>query len=133
DYLALKIPRWDLNKFRMVSKEISSEMKSVGEIMALGRSFEEVIQKGLIKRESNFHGDFLDSMLSKDQIETWQNKMANKLGLEVGSDQFRQAWKEAIAELQSQSSRSKIAGLQEAKRVTREIKRSSDDPMDRSQ
>ncbi|MFA6992701.1 MAG: carbamoyl-phosphate synthase (glutamine-hydrolyzing) large subunit, partial [Candidatus Gracilibacteria bacterium] len=47
DYLALKIPRWDLNKFRMVSKEISSEMKSVGEIMALGRSFEEVVQKGL--------------------------------------------------------------------------------------
>jgi len=47
DYIALKIPRWDLNKFRMVSKEISSEMKSVGEIMALGRSFEEVVQKGL--------------------------------------------------------------------------------------
>lgn len=47
DYLALKIPRWDLNKFRMVSQEISSEMKSVGEIMALGRSFEEVFQKGL--------------------------------------------------------------------------------------
>ncbi len=47
DYLALKIPRWDLNKFRMVSQEITSEMKSVGEIMALGRSFEEVLQKGL--------------------------------------------------------------------------------------
>lgn len=47
DYVALKIPRWDLDKFRKVSKTISSEMKSVGEIMALGRSFEEVIQKGL--------------------------------------------------------------------------------------
>jgi len=47
DYLALKIPRWDLDKFRKVSQEITSEMKSVGEIMALGRSFEEVIQKGL--------------------------------------------------------------------------------------
>ncbi|MBI5412449.1 carbamoyl-phosphate synthase (glutamine-hydrolyzing) large subunit [Candidatus Peregrinibacteria bacterium] len=47
DYLALKIPRWDLNKFRKVSDEISSEMKSVGEIMALGRTFEEVLQKGL--------------------------------------------------------------------------------------
>ncbi len=47
DYLALKIPRWDLDKFRKVSHEISSEMKSVGEIMALGRSFEEVMQKGL--------------------------------------------------------------------------------------
>lgn len=47
DYLALKIPRWDLSKFRKVSHKISSEMKSVGEIMALGRSFEEVMQKGL--------------------------------------------------------------------------------------
>lgn len=47
DYCALKIPRWDLNKFRKVSETISSEMKSVGEIMALGRTFEEVVQKGL--------------------------------------------------------------------------------------
>jgi carbamoyl-phosphate synthase large subunit len=47
DYVALKIPRWDLNKFRKVSDQITSEMKSVGEIMALGRSFEEVLQKGL--------------------------------------------------------------------------------------
>ena len=47
DYVALKIPRWDLDKFRKVSHKISSEMKSVGEIMALGRSFEEVMQKGL--------------------------------------------------------------------------------------
>ncbi|MFA6529106.1 MAG: carbamoyl-phosphate synthase large subunit, partial [Candidatus Gracilibacteria bacterium] len=47
DYLALKIPRWDLNKFRKVSREITSEMKSVGEVMALGRNFEECLQKGL--------------------------------------------------------------------------------------
>lgn len=47
DYIALKIPRWDLDKFRKVSHQISSEMKSVGEVMALGRSFEEVMQKGL--------------------------------------------------------------------------------------
>ncbi len=47
DYVALKIPRWDLDKFRKVSHQISSEMKSVGEIMALGRTFEEVVQKGL--------------------------------------------------------------------------------------
>ncbi len=47
DYLALKMPRWDLDKFRKVSHKITSEMKSVGEIMALGRSFEEVVQKGL--------------------------------------------------------------------------------------
>jgi carbamoyl-phosphate synthase large subunit len=56
DYLALKIPRWDLNKFRMVSKQISTEMKSVGEIMALGRSFEEVMQKGLRMLQVGMHG-----------------------------------------------------------------------------
>ena len=56
DYLALKIPRWDLNKFRMVSKEITSEMKSVGEIMALGRNFEEVLQKGLRMLQVGLHG-----------------------------------------------------------------------------
>lgn len=47
DYVALKIPRWDLDKFKKVSHEIATEMKSVGEVMALGRSFEEVLQKGL--------------------------------------------------------------------------------------
>lgn len=56
DYLALKIPRWDLNKFKMVSKKISTEMKSVGEIMALGRSFEEVMQKGLRMLQVGMHG-----------------------------------------------------------------------------
>jgi carbamoyl-phosphate synthase large subunit len=56
DYLALKIPRWDLNKFRMVSQEITTEMKSVGEIMALGRSFEEVMQKGLRMLQIGLHG-----------------------------------------------------------------------------
>ena len=47
DYLVLKVPRWDLQKFRRVSSEIGSEMKSVGEVMAIGRSFEEVLQKAL--------------------------------------------------------------------------------------
>ena len=47
DYLVLKIPRWDLQKFRRVTAEIGSEMKSVGEVMAIGRSFEEILQKAL--------------------------------------------------------------------------------------
>ncbi len=46
DYIVVKIPRWDLGKFSGVSKEIGSSMKSVGEIMAIGRTFEEAIQKG---------------------------------------------------------------------------------------
>ena len=47
DYIAFKLPRWDLGKFRKVSHEITTEMKSVGEVMALGRNFPEVVQKGL--------------------------------------------------------------------------------------
>ena len=47
DYVVCKIPRWDLAKFRRVSREIGTSMKSVGEVMAIGKSFEEAIQKGL--------------------------------------------------------------------------------------
>jgi len=47
DYVALKFPRWDLQKFRQVSTQLGSEMKSVGEVMSLGRSFEEVMQKAI--------------------------------------------------------------------------------------
>ncbi|RMF07033.1 carbamoyl-phosphate synthase large subunit [Candidatus Woesearchaeota archaeon] len=47
DYVVVKIPRWDLRKFRRVSKQINSEMKSVGEVMAIGRTFEEAIQKAV--------------------------------------------------------------------------------------
>ena len=47
DYVAVKMPRWDLQKFRFVSDQVTSEMKSVGEVMAIGRSFEEAIQKAI--------------------------------------------------------------------------------------
>ncbi|MFH0770564.1 MAG: carbamoyl-phosphate synthase large subunit [Candidatus Peregrinibacteria bacterium] len=47
DYVAVKIPRWDLQKFRFVSDQVTSEMKSVGEVMALGRTFEEALQKAI--------------------------------------------------------------------------------------
>jgi len=56
DYIVCKIPRWDLNKFNGVSKQIGSSMKSVGEIMAIGRSFEEAIQKGLRMVGQGMHG-----------------------------------------------------------------------------
>ncbi|MCQ2374942.1 MAG: carbamoyl-phosphate synthase (glutamine-hydrolyzing) large subunit [Salinivirgaceae bacterium] len=56
DYIVCKIPRWDLNKFDGVSKVIGSSMKSVGEIMAIGRTFEEVIQKGLRMIGQGMHG-----------------------------------------------------------------------------
>ncbi len=47
DYIVVKIPRWDMKKFRMIDKRIGSEMKSVGEIMAIGRKFEEALQKAI--------------------------------------------------------------------------------------
>ncbi len=56
DYIVCKIPRWDLGKFTGVSKNLGSSMKSVGEIMSIGRSFEEAIQKGLRMVGSGMHG-----------------------------------------------------------------------------
>ncbi len=56
DYIVVKIPRWDLTKFEGVSKDIGSSMKSVGEIMAIGRSFEEAIQKGIRMVGIGMHG-----------------------------------------------------------------------------
>ncbi len=56
DYMICKIPRWDLNKFSGVSRLIGSSMKSVGEIMSIGRSFEEMIQKGLRMIGQGMHG-----------------------------------------------------------------------------
>jgi carbamoyl-phosphate synthase large subunit len=56
DYIVCKIPRWDLNKFTGVSKKIDSSMKSVGEVMAIGRTFEEAIQKGLRMIGQGMHG-----------------------------------------------------------------------------
>ena len=56
DYLICKIPRWDLNKFAGVSHRIGSSMKSVGEIMSIGRTFEEIIQKGLRMIGQSMHG-----------------------------------------------------------------------------
>ncbi len=56
DYIVVKIPRWDLNKFTGVSKLIGSSMKSVGEIMAIGRTFEEAIQKGIRMIGIGMHG-----------------------------------------------------------------------------
>lgn len=56
DYVALKIPRWDLQKFRQVSPLLGSEMKSVGEVMSLGRSFEEVLQKAIRMLDLGLNG-----------------------------------------------------------------------------
>ena len=56
DYIVCKIPRWDLGKFQGVDRELGSSMKSVGEVMAIGRTFEEAIQKGLRMIGQGMHG-----------------------------------------------------------------------------
>ena len=69
DYIVVKIPRWDLNKFIGVSKEIGSSMKSVGEVMAIGRTFEEAIQKGLRMVGQGTHGFVGNSDIEFDDID----------------------------------------------------------------
>ncbi|NVO19054.1 MAG: carbamoyl-phosphate synthase (glutamine-hydrolyzing) large subunit [Bacteroidetes bacterium] len=69
DYIVVKIPRWDLNKFIGVSKVIGSSMKSVGEVMAIGRSFEEAIQKGLRMVGQGTHGFVGNTDIVFDDIE----------------------------------------------------------------
>ena len=71
DYIVCKIPRWDLDKFHGVSREIGSSMKSVGEVMAIGRTFEEAIQKGLRMIGQGMHGfvgnkDIEDIIIEKE-------------------------------------------------------------------
>lgn len=56
DYCVVKIPRWDLKKFSRVSKLLSSSMKSVGEVMSIGRTFEETIQKAIRAIDDQFMG-----------------------------------------------------------------------------
>ena len=69
DYVVCKIPRWDLSKFRGVDKHLGSSMKSVGEVMAIGRTFEEVIQKGLRMVGQGVHGFVDNKEIKVDDIE----------------------------------------------------------------
>lgn len=69
DYVVCKIPRWDLSKFRGVDKELGSSMKSVGEVMAIGRTFEEAIQKGLRMIGQSMHGFVENKELEIDDID----------------------------------------------------------------
>ncbi len=72
DYVVCKIPRWDLAKFQGVSREIGSSMKSVGEVMAIGRTFEEAIQKGLRMIGQGMHGFVgnhgIDEMITEQEL-----------------------------------------------------------------
>ena len=69
DYIVCKIPRWDLSKFHGVSRKIGSSMKSVGEVMAIGRSFEEAIQKGLRMIGQGAHGFIGNKELKVEDVD----------------------------------------------------------------
>ncbi len=80
DYLICKIPRWDLTKFAGVSRHIGSSMKSVGEIMSIGRTFEEVIQKGLRMIGQGMHG-FVGN--EKTHFDNLDDELANPTDLRI--------------------------------------------------
>ena len=80
DYIVCKIPRWDMNKFHGVSKEIGSSMKSVGEVMAIGRTFEETIQKGLRMIGQGMHGFVGNKALKVGDIE---KELANPTDMRI--------------------------------------------------
>ncbi len=80
DYLICKIPRWDLTKFVGVSRHIGSSMKSVGEIMAIGKSFEEIIQKGLRMIGQGMHGFVGNSDLHFDNLD---DELANPTDMRI--------------------------------------------------
>ena len=80
DYLICKIPRWDLTKFAGVSRRIGSSMKSVGEIMSIGRSFEEIIQKGLRMIGQGMHG-FVGN--DHTRFEDLDDELANPTDLRI--------------------------------------------------
>ena len=69
DYVVVKIPRWDLNKFKGVSREIGSSMKSVGEVMAIGRTFEEAMQKGLRMIGQGANGFVCNKPFQKEDLD----------------------------------------------------------------
>lgn len=78
DYVVCKIPRWDLGKFRGVDREIGSSMKSVGEVMAIGRTFEEVIQKGLRMIGQGMHGFVDNKELQIDNVDAALHEPTDK-------------------------------------------------------
>lgn len=77
DYVVLKFPRWDLQKFNKVNTELSSEMKSVGEVMAIARSFEEVLQKAIRMLDLGYFG-LVGNQFDEDNLEIKISKPTDK-------------------------------------------------------
>lgn len=83
DYVVCKIPRWDLGKFRGVTKQIGSSMKSIGEVMSIGRTFEEAIQKGLRMIGQGMHGFVGNHELNLEDIESLESELSNPTDVRI--------------------------------------------------
>ncbi len=83
DYLVLKMPRWDLTKFQKVDRKIGSQMKSVGECMAIGRTFEEVLQKAIRMLDIGMKGFVANNLESIDDINELKYALKNPTDLRV--------------------------------------------------
>jgi len=83
DYLVLKIPRWDLTKFQKVDRRIGSQMKSVGEVMAIGRTFEEVVQKAIRMLDIGMKGLIANDLKSIEDINELKYELRNPTDLRI--------------------------------------------------
>ncbi len=83
DYLVLKIPRWDLTKFSKIDKRITSSMKSIGEVMAIGRTFEEVLQKAIRMLDIGMKGLIGNDIKSIEDINELKYDLSNPTDLRV--------------------------------------------------
>ena len=82
DYVVVKIPRWDLTKFHCVKRELGSSMKSVGEVMAIGRTFEEALQKGLRMIGQGMHG-FVENRVDASLTEKLEDALSHPTDFRV--------------------------------------------------
>ncbi len=99
DYIVCKIPRWDLGKFHGVCREIGSSMKSVGEVMAIGRTFEEAIQKGLRMIGQGMHGFVGNNQHDLPELEHALSEPTDKRILAIAQAMFKGYSVERIHEL----------------------------------
>lgn len=90
DYVVVKVPRWDLKKFKKVDKKIGSEMKSVGEVMSIGRKFEEALQKSLRMIATGMHG-LTQNRIEFGELEDELKNPTDKRMFAIG-EALKQGW-----------------------------------------
>ena len=121
DYVVCKIPRWDLGKFRGVNRELGSSMKSVGEVMAIGRTFEEAIQKGLRMIGQGMHGFTENKDLHVDDLDAALKAPTDKRIFAIAQAMYQGYGVERIHEL-TKIDRWFLQRLQHIIRIDAELK-----------